>query len=153
MKLKKGAKETLVNNYLTEDGEVLETTVDIKHHMVVTNDGETFAMVFGSVIGLLDGLDKMSVKVLVWCSQNCLLNSNIINLGKAYRANMCKEFDVADQTVKNAVSILKLRGALIHIGCGTYKLHPRYFWRGDMGTRRKALKYILEIELRKGANT
>lgn len=152
MKIKNGAKETIINNYISEDGELLETTVDVKHHKIFVSERETYSMMFGSVIGLLDGLDKISIRVMVWCSQNCLLNSNVINLGKPYRAAMCKEFEMADQTIKNSISILKNKGALIPVGCGTYKLHPRYFWRGDMGTRRKALKYILEIELRKGAN-
>ena len=154
MKVRKGVKETVVNNFVDpETGEILATEKDVKHHKIFTTNKESFAIMFSSVIGMVDGLDRMSVRLIIWCSQNCLINSNLINLGKPYREAIRKEFQVSDQTIKNAIYTLKQRRVLISVGGGTYKVHPRYFWRGDMGNRNKALKYILEVELERNANT
>ena len=148
MRLKKVHKKTTINNYVDkETGELLTTDVDIKHDKIVVNDAERFAMIFSNIIGVIDGLNGTAIKVLIFCSQNCVVNTCIINLGKAYRESICKAFDLKDQTVKNAISDLVRKGILIYESTATYKVNPKYFWRGDMGERRKALKYILELEL------
>ena len=148
MRLKNVHKRTTVNNYVdTETGEVINTSTDIKHDKIIVNDAERFAMIFSNIIGVIDGLNGTAIKVLIFCSQNCVVNTCIINLGKAYRESICKAFDLKDQTVKNAISDLVKNGILIYESTSTYKVNPKYFWRGDMGERRKALKYILELEL------
>tara|TARA_R110000868_G_C10810997_1_gene757844 strand:- start:247 stop:771 length:525 start_codon:yes stop_codon:yes gene_type:complete len=145
-KIKKSTRETTVNNYINEDGEILDTVTDVKRQTILVPDKDSFAMAFSSVIGLMAGLDKMSINLIMWCSQNCVINQNIINLGKAYRSAICKEFKVSDQTIKNSIGVLSKKGILISIGTATYKVHPKYFWRGDMGERNRSLQYILTIE-------
>ena len=137
-------RETITNNYISSDGELLHTEKDVKHHKILITDKDKFALVFSEIMGVIDDLEKGEVRLLVWCSQNCLINTNVINLGSGYRKIIRDMFNVSDQTIKNAVVGLKKKGILIPNGSATYIIHPKYFWRGDLGLRKK---YILELGL------
>ncbi len=145
MKVKKVKTDTYTtNNVNIETGEILSVETEIKHHKIVVDDRENFVMMYASVIGLIDELDKVGVKLLVWCSSNCTMNSNLVNLSKPMCEEIGKTFDLKLQTIKNAIVKLKKKNVLLPVGSATYRVNPRYFWRGDAGNRKK---YILEIDL------
>lgn len=136
-------REKVINNFLSEDGELLDSSIDIKAQKIYVGK-ETFALIFSEIIKILSGLGSIEKDILIWCSQNCLIDTNVINLGVGYREFICKEFGLKDQSVKNAISNLVKKGILLRKGGGVYIVHPKYFWRGDMGKRKQ---YILELNL------
>lgn len=124
-------------------GVVLDTTIETKHDLIITSSDETFCTLFGGLISIVDGIDKLGWKVLLYCSQNCDINTNYINLGKHSRKRICELYLLSDGSVKNAVCRLAKTGALIRDDSSVYRVNPKYFWRGNQGERKK---YILEIE-------
>ena len=146
-RLKKVYTETVTSNFITEDGELKNTTRDVKHHNILIDNKDTFSMTFGAVIGALEGLSSTEIRILIWCSLNCILNTNEIEISKNSRKHICKAMDISDATCKNYLSSLVNKRVLFRNHKALYTVNPKYFWRGDMQERNKSLKYILELEL------
>lgn len=144
-------EKTISNYYDSETGEITDTEEDVKHQKIILDDKESFAIVYASIIGALDNLDKASRNVLDWCVINSNYNSNKIALAKPNRKEISEKYGVGDSTVKNCIAKLKKKKILIAIGSGIYRINPKYFWRGDKHERKKTMKYILEVEC-KNAN-
>ena len=150
MKVIKVNKQKVITHTTDTQGVILDTSVETKHDLVVTNSDETFCTLFGGLISIADGIDKLGWKVLLYCSQNCDINSNYINLGKHSRKRICELYSLSDGSVKNAVCRLAKSGALIRDDSSVYRVNPKYFWRGNQGERKK---YILEIEYKPNLGT
>lgn len=139
-------EEIIINNFISEDGELLEVDKEVKKHKIVVGDNKTFSMMYNTIIGLYDGLDKVAIKILTWCGVNAQHNTNIVNLTKPMCNLISKEYDLSYHTIKNAISRLAKKKALFALGSGTYRVNPKYYWKGSIDTRRKTMKYILEVE-------
>lgn len=147
MKLKKIKTDTVTNNFINiETGEIIDTDTDTKHQKIVIKEKEAFCLMYGAVTGIVNELDKISIRILVWCATNCIMNSNKINLGKPMCDEITKLTGLSYGTIKNSITRLSKAGALISLGSGTYRVHPRYFWRGADADRMKTMRYVLEIE-------
>lgn len=146
MKSKPTYKERIINNFISEDGELLDSSEDIKTHKLVFNSKESFSFMYAFFLGLLDDLDNTTIKVLSWCSINCTYNSNIVNLTKPMCEKITSLYGIQYQTIKNSITKLKKKNILIALGSGTYCINPRYVWRGESKERLKTMKYILEME-------
>ena len=147
MKIIKVKTDKVVNNFVDPStGEILDSEEEVKHHKIVVGDKESFAMMFIPVIGLIDTLDKVSIKVLQWAALNAGHNSNVVHLGKYSCSLIEQEFDIKYQTIKDAISKLKNKNAIIPLGSGAYRVNPRYYWKGQTSERIKTMRYILEIE-------
>lgn len=152
MKTRKVKSESTKNTYIdSETGEILDTDKEIKHHKIVVDGREAFAMMYSSVIGAIEDMDRATVKVLVWCSLNTTYNSNIISLTKPMCNQITKDYSIQYNTIKNCITKLKRRNILIPLGSGTYRVNPKYFWKGESNKRRETMKYVLEVEC-KNAN-
>lgn len=147
MKLKKVKTDVVVNNFIDENtGEVLDTDISIKHHKIVVEDNESFFWTYLGAISLIDDLDKVSIKVLYYCNINAQWNTNMIALTKPVLLDIEKKIGLKYQTVRNAISKLKKLNILIDLGSATYRINPRYYWKGNSSDRLKTMKYVLEVE-------
>lgn len=69
-----------------------------------------------------------------------------MSLTKPILADIEKQNGLKYQTIKNSMSKLTKLGVLIPLGSWTYRINPRYYWRGKSGERLKAMHYVLEFE-------
>jgi len=147
MKLVKVKSDVVVNNYIDQNtGELLDVELLDKSQTIIVDDSAAFSMLYGKIIGLVDGLDNTSIKVLIWSIINCSYNTNVVNLTKPMCTEIGKEYGLTYGSIKNAVSKLSKQNVLIAMGSGSYRINPRYSWRGNSNERKKTMKYVLEIE-------
>jgi hypothetical protein len=147
MKLIEKYDETVVNNFIDpETAELIETSVEVKTHKIAVESKDQFAFIYASLIGALKGLNGGDIKLLMYCSMNCTLNSNMIPLNSHFLAEAAKQLDVSAGSLRNSIMSLTKKDILIKVGSGTYRVNPRYFWRGDVSERLKTMRYILEVE-------
>lgn len=143
----KRIKERVENNFIDfETGEVMETSIDIKTHKVVVDSRETMAFISSVILGLFDDLDGTELKLITYCAVNAEYNSNTVNLTKPMCTIISNKLQVGYQTIKNTISKLKKKKILIPLGSGTYRVNPKYTWKGTTDERKKMMKYILEVE-------
>lgn len=138
---------TVVSNFINpETAELIDTLVEVKTHTIAVESKDQFAFIYASIIGALQGLNGGDIKLLMYCSMNCTLNSNMIPLNSHFLAEAAKQLGVSPGSLRNSIMSLTKKGILIKVGSGTYRVNPRYFWRGDTNERLKTMKYILEVE-------
>ena len=130
----------------TPDGEILDSSIEVKGNSIVFNDKTQFVMMYMDVIGLLKNINTTCTQILVWCAFNCEYNTNEVNLTKFKCKSIEAEYGIKYQTIKNCISKLHKCGAITPLGGGNYRIHPDYFWRGSSDEKKKKLKYILELE-------
>lgn len=138
-------KETIINNHIV-DGEFIEQDVETKKHVVVVDSAESMAYITSTLIGVLDEISGVEMKVIAYCAINSEFNTNLVNLTKPACEIMSNKISLKYQTIKNAISSLKKKNILVSLGSGTYRVNPRYSWRGTKTDRKKTMKYILEVE-------
>ena len=147
MKLKNKYSETVVNNYIDSDtGELLNFDVEVKTHKIVVEGKDQFAFMYSSIIGALNGLNGSDIKLLMFCSLNCTYNSNIIALNSHFLELISSQSGVSVGSLKNSLTSLHKKNILIKLGGATYRVNPRYFWKGENTERTKTMKFILEVE-------
>lgn len=147
MRKRKVGIERVVNNFMdSKTGEILEVDEEIKVHNIIVESPVQFAMIHVPILAMLDELDKVAIKVLVWCALNADYNENTVNLTKPKCACITKQFKISYQTIKNSITRLAKKKAIIALGSGTYRVNPKYFWKGQNTVKRKKMKYILEVE-------
>lgn len=147
MRKRKTGTEKVVSNFLDrETGEIVAVDVEVKTHNIIVESPVQFAMIHIPILAMLDQLDKVAIKVLVWCALNADYNQNTVNLTKPMCASITKQFKISYQTIKNSITRLSKKKALIPLGSGTYRVNPKYFWKGQNTVKRKTMKYILEVE-------
>ncbi len=147
MKIKLKTGPTVINNYIDpETAELLDVSVDIKTHTIVVDSKDQFAFVYSNVIGALKGLNGTDIKLLIHCSQHCIYNTNVVSLNKYFLEGIAKTYDTSVGSLKNSIIRLVQKSVLIKMGSGTYRVNPRYFWRGESNERLTTMKFILEVE-------
>lgn len=147
MKINNKYIETVVNNFIdTETGELIDTDVNVKTHKVLVESKDQFAFVYASLIGALKSLNGTDVKLLMYCSMNCSYNTNLIPLNSFFLEEAANQLDSSVGSLKNSIMNLTKKSILVKLGAGTYRVNPRYFWKGDRTERSVTMKYILEVE-------
>ncbi len=147
MKLITKKTEVITDNLVDiNTAELVEQSIITKAHQIIVDDEPAFAMLYMTIIGAIDGLDRLSLKVLIWSMLKCEYNTNTVNLSKPMCALITKEYNLTYGSIKNAISKLKQQGILISLGSGTYRLNPRYSWKGTSADRKKTMKYVLTVE-------
>lgn len=126
-------------------GEWFELVDEIKTFFNVLGQ-ECFFYTYPDALALIDDLDKVSIKVLYYCNINAQWNTNMIALTKPVLLDIEKKIGLKYQTVRNAISKLKKLNILIDLGSATYRINPRYYWKGNSSDRLKTMKYVLEVE-------
>ena len=105
-----------------------------------------YSITYLSAISLLDDLDKVSIKVLFYCNMYCQWETNMISLTKGILKDMEEKIGLKYQTIRNSIVKLKKLGVFIDLGGATYRINPKYYWKGSSNSRVKTMKYVLEIE-------
>jgi len=147
MKLKQINTGTVVNNYIDMDtGELKDSDVYTKTHTIVVKDREQFAFQYASIIGCLNDLSGLAVKLLVYCSLHAEYNTNRVHLGKSSLEEVARDFDTTYDSLKQRITELVKANILIRIGSGMYRVNPRYYWRGEGPKRETVWEYVLRIE-------
>jgi len=147
MKLVTKKVDTVQNNYFDQEtGELVDVSVEQKEHTIVVDDEPSFAMVYTKLIGLIDGLDNTSIKILMWGILNCNYNTNIVSFTKPMCDMIGEEYSLKYGSIKNAISKLSTRKVLLPMGSGMYRINPRYAWKGGSSERKKTMQYVLTIE-------
>lgn len=147
MKLVNKKSDTVVNNYFdSATGELIEVDVEVKEHKIIIDNEPEFSMVFAKIIGLIDGLDNTSIKVLMWGIVNCNYNTNIVSFTRPMCDMISKEYNLKYGSIKNAVSKLAQQKVLLSMGSGMYRINPRYAWKGGSSERKKTMQYVLTVE-------
>lgn len=147
MKLKNGNAET--NNLIvvdSETGEVLDESKEVKRNKYLAKTKEEFYFTYLSAISLIDHLDKVAQKVLFYCNMYCQWETNMISLTKGILKDMEDKIGLKYQTIRNSIVKLKKLGVFIDLGGATYRINPKYYWKGSYDSRIKTMKWVLEIE-------
>jgi len=150
MKISK--KNIPVGHFDREHGNAVDVATLYKQIDVVVDDKETFFWTYASFVGVLDGLDMCSVKVLFYCCLKAQWNTNVIILNKYVCEDIKKIAGLKYQTIKNTISKMNKQGILLRKGVSTYQINPRYCWKGDSSVRVKELNCLLslKVDLTKG---
>ena len=127
----------------SETGELLD--IQTKETRVLTQTREEFIQVYTAVESKLASLSPSEERVWTYCILNCD-KENLIRLNSFDKEKILQKWGVASSTTANAVKALITAGLLIRVGRGTYRINPRYSWKGNSNDRRQALKYVLEVE-------
>jgi hypothetical protein len=84
--------------------------------------------------------------VLSYLVEHAEYNTNRICLTKANRLDLCKELDISDKQMRNALLDLINRDLLGEV-LGNYYLNPKYYWKGKMSYRQKVIDQLSEAHL------
>jgi hypothetical protein len=145
---KKIRTDTVTNNYIdSETNEIIETDIQIKHQHIVVENSCSFVMEFVEIMGLKAGLDSATIKVLTWCVHNTVYNKNIVTITKFQCNEITELFGIKYQSIHNSLTTLKRKKILIPTGIKcSYRVNPRYYWRGELNERKKVMQFILTVE-------
>ncbi len=147
MKTKTVRLDKVVNNFVDPDtGELLELSSNIKRHTIVVDDKETFAFQYASIIGVFKELHGNDIKVLTYCSLHAETNTNRIALTRPICDDITKKLNIPYQSIRNSLAKLVDKDILISLGSATYRISPKYYWRGNSTARLTTMKYILDVE-------
>lgn len=147
MKQIKIKTDTVVNNYFNEEtGEITNQEINVKHHKIIIADKESFALQYSEIIGKMKNLNGNDIKLLAYCSLNAEHNTNRIALTKPICEEIFEGLEIPYQSIRNSAAKLVKEKVLIPLGSATYRVNPKYYWRGNSNERLKTMKYILEIE-------
>lgn len=140
---------TQVVHTVDEDG-VLQNTSFLEKEVFV-KDSEEFCILYGKQMAPLLGLDSNEIKVLIWCSIKCALNTNEIVLNKAIKERMMETTKLKKSSVNNALCKLVKKNMLIRPATGVYIVNPETTWRGKINLRDKQIatytRYTIENPL------
>lgn len=135
------------NNYLdSTTGEVLSQEILIKQDKIIVDNKEAFALAYASIVGVLNRLNGNDVKLLTYCSIYAEYNTNRISLTKPICEEITRQTELPYQSIRNSITKLIKANILIKLGSGTYRINPRYYWKGNSQERLTTMNYILEIE-------
>lgn len=106
----------------------------------------SFSMMYIAFLTVVDRLSITELRVLTWCTLNCVYNQNIVNLNKYSYTQIQELYGITYQTCRNTVSMLTKKKMLVHVSNGVYRVNPRYFWKGLTKERDGVLRLMIESE-------
>lgn len=140
-------KETVLNRHWDlETNELVSEEIEVKKHKLVVDSKESMAFISSYILGLFHDLDGTELKLITYCAVNAEYNSNTVNLTRPMCGIIEEKLGIGYQTIKNTITKLKKKNILIPMGSGTYRVNPKYSWKGTSDERRKVMQYVLEVE-------
>ena len=118
---------------------------DIKRRKIVVGSPNEFIKMFLAIESVIMDLSVSEYKVFLYCCLHCS-KENRISINKIVRAEIAKDYSVADSTIKGATARLTEKSLIKSIGRGAYLVNPQYVCKTDESARRKLLEYSLTIE-------
>lgn len=127
----------------TETGEVID--IQVKETKILTKSREEFIQLYVSVESKLSGLALAQERLFTYCILHCD-RENIIRISSYDKKVILEKWDLAPSTIANSLLSLIQAKLLIRIGRGTYRVNPKYVWKGDSNSRKTMLTHVLTIE-------
>lgn len=133
---------------IIEEGVLVENTY--QEDKIVVGDSGEFFLLYVSVHAKLKELSFSEEILFRYCCMECDRN-NYINLANDLRKVCVKESGLAEQTIKNALTILVKKNLLLKRSerGGNYMVNPRYLTKQGTKSRKQLLKFVLEEGLEK----
>jgi len=141
--LKKGNRE--ITNYVdSETNELIGQ--EIKQHTYVANTREEFFLGYVKLLSVFyEELTGPEIKVYSYLLAHYRFDVNI-GLIKSIKTEIANKLGIKLGTVDNAVSTLSQKKLIYNTGKGSYKLNPRYAFKGSTSERQRLMKVMLELE-------
>lgn len=125
-----------------ETGELIDQ--EVITHKYITNDKESFYLVYSSLIGLLGEISNPAVKVLSYVLLNYKTDTQF-ELGATSRKMIASKMNLGASSVANALTELKSCNILYSTMKSMYQINPRYAYQGSTSDRKNAMKAIIEL--------
>ncbi len=149
--LKKGKDDKIRN----EKGEIIDEKT---YHYLVDNE-QDFYIVYCRLMSILSEMSECEIKTVSWIAANMQFNKNMIVLTSGVKQQAATDMKVSVSCISNSIPGLVRKGVLYRETGSDgrrdciYYLSPEYFWKGERGERRKALKLVLELRMDGAATT
>lgn len=137
----------IVRQVITErvDPETGEVTSETKNDKLVFGESGDFYQLYSSVIAIIEQLKPIESKVFISTFKYANIE-NKLALTKNFKQEIATANDCCYSAVGNAITVLVEKGLLIRLDTATYRINPRYFWKSNSSSRKKALQYVLSVE-------
>jgi len=147
MSKKRNYYEKHVTSYDIETGEV--TTQESTVKKAVTKD--SFIQTYlEDMSGLMRIKTKTELRVLIHIWKRCQFDTNQIVLVKGIKEQIANDAECSLQTVSNCITTLTKKDLLVRDSSSKksaiYYLNPKYFFKGYLENRPKALKMIIKYQ-------
>lgn len=127
-----------------EDGVVIDEQVKV--HKYIVEDKEQFFLGYVSLLSLFyTELSLAEIKIYSYLLQH-YPTTNSFAVIKTIKEDISKVTSLKIGTIDNAMMLLVKNKLLYSVGRATYKINPRYAFKGNTTDRKKALKVMLELE-------
>ena len=101
---------------------------------------QEFYMVFVNWISLEYKIKSNIAKsILVWMLTNAEYNTGKVMLPAATRSEICKQYDISNTGLSDAIKTLKDLG-IIQGKRGVFYINPELFWKGELSVRNQVLE-------------
>jgi DNA-binding MarR family transcriptional regulator len=127
----------------SETGELMDR--EVKTVRYLANNKEEFYLIYSSLIGLLQKMTLPEIKVYCYLIEKYQIGSPIA-LTRTIKEIIAEKQGLSIGTVKNTIPGLWKKRLIYPIGRGTYKLNPRFAFKGSTSERNALLKVALEVE-------
>jgi hypothetical protein len=127
-----------------EAGEIIDSNT--KEHKYLADNKEQFFLGYVSLLAIFyEKLSGPEIKVYAYLLAHYSFESTI-GIIRGLKEEMSSKIGIKLPTINNALSGLLEAKLLYTISRGTYKLNPRYAFKGSTGDRNRMLKVILQLE-------
>ncbi len=128
-----------------ETGEELST--DVMNHQYLVGKPEEFYLVYNSLLNILAKWE-LSVSDLNLYSYLCVhyANGSIFNISESIKKEVGELNKKQPSSFNNSTRALLSIGLIVKVANKTYKLNPRYIYKGSSKNRSKALFEILQVD-------
>jgi len=140
--LRTGVRE--VTHTVTNDGEILST--DIKDHKYLVNTKEEFFLCYSALIGAFMEMSAAEIRVFGYLLRYS--SGSYVDVSKKMRIEMSTVINLNERTIFNTMPLLLEKGIVYRNDIGLYTINPKYAFKGSRDERNKALKAIIELELK-----
>ncbi len=140
----KTGKETITNTVDRETGEIVDT--EVKKHKYLAATKEQFFIGYASMLSMIyKELTAPEIKVYAYLLDKYSSEAPI-GMVKSIKEEIGDTIGLKLGTIDNALSSLAKKGMVYSVGKASYKLNPRYAFKGSTATRNRVLKTVLEME-------
>jgi len=126
-----------------EDGQLLD--IEVRKHTFVVASKEEFFRAYSSLLGIFMKMDMPDIRVFGYLLRYS--EGNKFSITKALRLEMGSIINLNERTIYNTLRSLEDKGLIVFAN-KLYWLNPRYAFRGSTPDRLKALKVVLELDLK-----
>lgn len=141
----KSAGHDVTNIISQETGEVIDFVVDNRQYLA--GDDGTFYLVWTECLNILENWE-LSISDLQMYTYliRCNADGREFSITKSMKDELAKANKKSATTYNNCTRALVAKKLIVPITARSYKLNPRYVWKGSTTSRKQALFSILRNE-------